>query len=151
MVELPELRTIANSNGGSTVMFSNGQRSNSPEGVLVLSCHTFSEEAGVPRKEAARASNDPGSESQERPGGYRDSPAWSRAAGWTSQDPNEREVFNVWARSVAAFYSLIIISLLVAMSLGAHTPAGPKALSASAAMERGSPGLSVPQAGSTGK
>src|ERR1035437_7894552 len=138
MVELPELRTIANSNGGSTVMFSNGQRSNSPEGVLVLSCHTFSEETGVPRKE-------------ERPGGYRDSPAWSRAAGWTSQDPNEREVFNVWARSVAAFYSLIIISLLVAMSLDAHTPAGPKALSASAAMERGSPGLSVPQAGSTGK
>ena len=112
---------------------------------------TSSEQTGLPRKEVARTSNDPGSETGQRSGGSRRSPAWSRAAQWTSLDPDERAVFHVWAKSVAAFYSLLVISLLTAMLLGVHAPAGPKALPLSAALEQGSPGLSVPRTASIGK
>lgn len=149
MAELPELRDIATSNGGSTMTFSDCQRTNTSKGIFVLGSDTFSEQTGLPRKEAAVTSNDPGS--AQRLDGGRRSPAWSRAAQWASLDPDERAVFNVWAKSVAALYSLLIISLLTTMLLGVHAPAGPKALPLSAALEHGSPGLSVPRAGSIGK
>ena len=129
--------------------FSDCQRTNTSKGIFVLGSDTFSEQTGLPRKEAAVTSNDPGS--AQRLDGGRRSPAWSRAAQWASLDPDERAVFNVWAKSVAALYSLLIISLLTTMLLGVHAPAGPKALPLSAALEHGSPGLSVPRAGSIGK
>jgi hypothetical protein len=127
------------------------QRTNSSKGIFVLGSDTFSGQTGLPRMEATVTSNDSGSETGQRAGGSRRSLAWSRAAQWTSLDPDERAVFNVWAKSVAAFYSLLIVSLLTAMSLGVHAPAGPKALPLSAALEHGSAGLSVPRAGSIGK
>ena len=131
--------------------FSDCQRTNTSKGIFVLGSDTFSEQTGLPRREAAVTSNDPGSETGQRFDGSRRNPAWSRAAQWASLDPDERAVFNVWAKSVAALYSLLIISLLTTMLLGVHAPAGPKALPLSAALERGSPGLSVPRAGSIGK
>ena len=127
--------------------FSDCQRTNSSKGIFVLGSDTFSEQPGLPRREAAATPNDPGSESEQRAGGGRRGPAWSRAARWAPLDPDERAVFNVWAKSVAAFYSVLIISLLTAMLLGFHAPAGPL----SAALEHGSAGLSVPRAGSIGK
>jgi hypothetical protein len=151
MAELPELRDIASSNGGSTMMLSDCERTNSSKGIYVLGSDTFSGQTGLPRKEAAVTSNDPGSETGQRSDGSRRGPAWSRAAQWTSLDPDERAVFNVWAKSVAAFYSLLVISLLTAMLVGVYAPAGPKALPLSAALEHGSPELSVPRAGSIGK
>jgi hypothetical protein len=151
MAELPELRNIASSNGGSTMTFSDCQRTNTSKGIFVLGSDTFSEQTGLPRRDAAVTSNDPGSESGQRSDGSRRSPAWSRAAQWASLDPDERAVFNVWAKSVATLYSLLILSLLTAMLLGVHAPAGPKALPLSATLEHGSPGLSVPRAGSIGK
>jgi hypothetical protein len=151
MAELPELRNIANINGGSAMTLSDCQRTNSSKGIFVMGSDTFSGQTGLPRKEAAVTSNDSGSESEQRSGGSRRSFAWSRAAQWTSLDPDERAVFNVWAKSVAAFYSLLIISLLTAMLLGVHAPAGPKALPLSAALEHGSPGLSAARTGSIGK
>lgn len=129
--------------------FSDCQRTNTSKGIFVLGSDTFPGQTGLPRKEAAVTSNDPGS--AQRLDGGRRSPAWSRAAQWASLDPDERAVFNVWAKSVAALYSLFIISLLTTMLLGVHAPAGPKALPLSAALEHGSPGLSVPRAGSIGK
>jgi hypothetical protein len=151
MAELPELRNIASSNGGSTMTFSDCQRANSSKGIFILGSDTFSGQTGLPRKEAAVTSNGPGSATRQRFDGSRRSLAWSRAAQWASLDPDQRAVFNVWAKSVAALYSLLIISLLTTMLLGVHAPAGPKALPLSAALEHGSPGLSVPRAGSIGK
>jgi hypothetical protein len=151
MAELPELRDIAGSNGGSTMTFSDCQRTNTSKGIFVPGSDTFSGQTGLPRMEASVTSNDSGSETGQRSDGSRRSPAWSRAVQWTSLDPDERAVFNVWAKSVAAFYSLLIASLLTAMLLGVHAPAGPKALPLSAALEHGSAGLSVPRAGSIGK
>jgi hypothetical protein len=121
------------------------------QGIYVLGSDTFSGQTGLPREEAAVTSNDPGSKVGQRSDGSRRSLAWSRAAQWASLDPDERAVFHVWAKSVVAFYSLLIISLLTAMLLGVHAPAGPKSLPLSAALEHGSPGLSVPRAGSIGK
>lgn len=129
--------------------FSDCQRTNTSRGIFVLGSDTFSDQTGLPRKEAAVTSNDSGSE--QRSGASRRNLAWSRAAQWASLDPDERAVFHVWAKSVAALYSLLIISLLTAMLLGVHAPAGPKALPLSAALEHGSAGLSVPRAGSIGK
>jgi hypothetical protein len=60
----------------------------------------------------------------------------SRATRWTPLDPDQRAVFNVWAKSVAAFYSLLIISLLAAAWFGVHPKAGPNAVAASATLER---------------
>ena len=131
--------------------FSDCQRTNSSKGFFVLGSDTFSERTGLPREEAAATPNDLGSESEQRAGGGRRGPAWSRAARWAPLDPDERAVFNVWAKSVAAFYSLLIISMLTTMLLGSHAPAGPKALPLSAALEHGSPESSVPRAGSIGK
>ena len=133
------------------MMLSDSQRTNSSKGIFVMGCDPFSGQTGLPRKEAAETSNDQDSETGQRAGGNRRSLLRSRAAQWTSLDPDERAVFHVWAKSVAAFYSLLIISLLTAMLLGVHAPAGPKALPLSAALEHGSPGLSVPRTGSIGK
>ena len=133
------------------MMLSDSQRTNSSKGIFVMGCDTFSGQTSLPRKEAAGTSNDHGSETGQSAGGNRRSLAWSRAAQWASLDPDERAVFHVWAKSVAALYSLLIISLLTAMLLGVHAPAGPKALPFSAALEHGSPGLSVPRTGSIGK
>jgi hypothetical protein len=149
MAELPELRDIASSNGGSTMTFSDCQRANSSKGIFGPGSDTFSGQTGPPCKEAAVTSNDPGS--AQRFEVSRRGPAWSRAAQWALLDPDERAVFNVWAKSVAAFYSLLIISMLTTMLLGSHAPAGPKALPLSAALEHGSPESSVPRAGSIGK
>jgi hypothetical protein len=133
------------------MMFSDCQRTNSSKGIFVMGSDTFSEQTGLPRREPAVTSNGSGSESEQRAETCRRSPAWSRAAQWTSLDPDERAVFHVWAKSVAAFYSLLVISLLTAMLLGVHAPVGGKGLPLSAALEHGSPGLSVPRTGSIGK
>ena len=66
----------------------------------------------------------------------------------TAVDPDDRKVFNVWARWVTAFYSLLIISLLVAMRLGAHAPAGRETASAASTIERSSPELHGSRIGS---
>jgi hypothetical protein len=47
--------------------------------------------------------------------------------------PADRDTFDRWARWVAAFYSALAISLLGAMLLGTHTPAGRNDLLASRA------------------
>ena len=60
----------------------------------------------------------------------------------TSLGPDDRKVFNVWALRVAAFYSSLVLALLVAMLVGVHTPAGHD-LSASAAMKDVSTELSA--------
>jgi hypothetical protein len=74
-----------------------------------------------------------------------------RTARWTSLDSEDRRVFHVWALGVAAFYSSLALCLLVAILLGAYTPAGQKNLSASAAMEPHSPEWSAAAAPSIGK
>jgi hypothetical protein len=72
-----------------------------------------------------------------RSGGYPQRSAAARGAPrWTSLDPDQRAVFNVWARSVVAFYSLLIISVLAAVLLGVHPSPGPKAVAAWAALDR---------------
>jgi hypothetical protein len=65
--------------------------------------------------------------------------------------PADRDTFDRWARWVAAFYSLLAISLLGAMLLGAHTPAGRNDLFASHATAHSLPELPAPVAGSAGK
>lgn len=66
----------------------------------------------------------------------------------TALDPDDRKVFNVWARWVTAFYSLLIMSLLVAMRLGAQVPAGRETASAASTIERSSPELHGSRIGS---
>jgi hypothetical protein len=75
----------------------------------------------------------------------------SRAARWASLDSDDRKVFNIWAARVAAVYSLLIISLLGAILLGAYAPLGPKHLLASRAIERSSTGVPAPAPRSIGK
>jgi hypothetical protein len=148
MAELPELRTIANSNGGSTTMRSNSQRSKFLAGAPVRSRDTFFSQER-PCREAAKAF-DPDSERQELSSGGRGA-ADSRATRWASLQPNDREVFNIWAKWVIAFYSLLVAGLVVAMLLGARTSADRKDLSASSTAERGPPALSATAPGSMGK
>lgn len=50
--------------------------------------------------------------------------------------PADRDTFDRWARWVAAFYSVLAVSLLGAMLLGAHTPADRNELLASHATAR---------------
>jgi hypothetical protein len=128
---------------GSTMMISNRQRAEFPEGVLVLSGDTSAKETPPP-VQVIKASNDSDPEPQQRSGG-RSNPVASRAAQWASMNSNDREVFNIWARGVVAFYSLLIISLLVAVLLGAHAPAGGAAVSTASTMERSSPELPAPR------
>jgi hypothetical protein len=67
-----------------------------------------------------------------------------------SLDPNDRAVFNIWARRVAAFYSVLILSLVVAILLGAHISDDQKLLAATAAMEQSAPEM-PPTAGTVGQ
>jgi hypothetical protein len=66
-------------------------------------------------------------------------------------DSNDRAVFNIWARRVTAFYSLLIVSLVAAMLLGAHLSDDQKLLAATSAMDKSSPAMPVPVTGSVGK
>jgi hypothetical protein len=127
MAELPELRTIANRNGGSTTMLLSRQRSNSPEGVFVLGSGAFREGAGPQRagiSGTSRISNDRDAESrkQSRESGF--DFAVSRKASWASLDSGDRRVFNHWVLAVAAFYSSLVVLLLVAMLLSVHKTEG---------------------------
>jgi hypothetical protein len=88
--------------------------------------------------------------SGQRAGGYRLGPAQNRVARWTSLDPDQRAVFNVWAKSVAAFYLLLIVALL-AMLPSVQPSVGPKVVSASATLERNLPAPSAPGSGRFGK
>lgn len=129
-------------------MLLNRQRPNSPanspakscanscESVFVLCSDSSGEAAGQPRAGASGA----GVNSVSRP-----------TARWTSLDSDDRRVFNVWALGVAAFYSSLALSLLVAILLGVYTPAGQKDLSASAGTQYRSTELSAQAARSTGK
>jgi hypothetical protein len=150
MAELPELRTIANINGGSTTMLLSRQHSNSPEAVFVLGSDSFGKEAGSQR-EAFKASNARGPESQAPSGKGGLDPAVSRAARWASLDSNDRRVFNNWALAVTAFYLSFVILLLVAILLGAYLPADGELFPAAPALERSSSQLSAPATRSIGK
>ena len=99
------------------------QRLNSPEGVFVLGSGAFREGAGLQRSGisgTSRISNDRDAESrkQSRESGF-DS-AVSGKASWASLDSSDRRVFNYWVLAVAAFYSSLVVLLLVAMLLSAH-------------------------------
>jgi hypothetical protein len=106
------------------------------------------EEAGHPRagvsriSEASKTSGVPGSERQRRFDAGVNSIS-RRTARWTSLDSDDRRVFNVWALGVTAFYSSLALCVLVAVLLGAYTPAGQKNLSASVAMQPHSSELSA--------
>jgi hypothetical protein len=67
-----------------------------------------------------------------------------------SLDPNDRAVFNIWARRVAAFYSLLIVLLVAGMLLGAHMSDDQELLAATPAMEQGSPQM-PPTTGNVGQ
>jgi hypothetical protein len=103
-----------------------------------------------PGTEAACASNILDSGPQVRSASGQNAPG-GRGARWASLDSNDRAVFNIWARRVTAFYSLLIISLVAAMLLGAHISADRKLLAASPAMELSSPEMPAPITGSVGK
>jgi hypothetical protein len=106
---------------------------------------------GPPRAEISRNSTDRGSEGQKTFSAEGLYLAGSRAVRWASLDSDDRKVFNIWAARVAAFYSLLILSILGAILLGAYTPLGQKALLVSRAIERGSPELPAPETRSIGK
>jgi hypothetical protein len=105
----------------------------------------------LPRAEIAGTSTDRGSEGQKTLGAAGLNLAGSRAARWASLDSEDRKVFNIWAAGVAAFYSLLVISILGAILLGAYTPLGQKALLVSRAIERSSPELPAPETRNIGK
>jgi hypothetical protein len=132
------------------MMRSNHRRSHGSEGIFVLSCDAFPKETGLPGAEAARATNVLDSGRQVCSDSGRDA-ADGRGGRWASLDAHDREVFNIWAKRVTAFYSLLIISLVAAMLLGAYTPADRKLLAASPAMERSSPEMPAPITGRVGK
>jgi hypothetical protein len=140
MAELPELRTIADINGGSTTMLLSQQHSNSPEAVFVLGSDRFGTEAG-PQRGAFKASNDRGLESQARSGKGGLDPVVSRAARWASLNSNDRRVFHNWALAVTAFYLSFVVLLLVAILLGASMPTDGARFATSPALERSSPEL----------
>jgi hypothetical protein len=125
------------------------QHSNSSEDVHAVYCDTSSEAASLPRIEVSKTSTDPASINLKRSADSRN--PFSRAARWAALDSGDREVFKVWALRVAAFYSLLITALLVAIQIGTHTPAGRGVLSASPALEPSSPVLPVTRMGSIGK
>ena len=68
-----------------------------------------------------------------------------------SLDPDQHAVFNAWAKSVATFCSLLIVSALVAVWLGAHLPAGANAVAASATPKSSLANASAPMPGRSGK
>jgi hypothetical protein len=134
MAEFTKLRTIASTNGGSISMASNHRRSRLPEGVFVMSREPVSKD-GLPRIGTVKAANDSGSAYPLRAGGDRDHddspPPW-----WASLGSENRKVVNVWVLAVSAFYSLVMISLLTAVLLGAYTPEGRNAVAAAPGAER---------------
>jgi hypothetical protein len=116
------------------------QRSDFPEGAFVLNCDVLSRKNSRPVTSAAGISV-----SRRRVNlASGASPADSRAARWTSLDANDRRVFNIWARRVAAFYSLLMFSLVVAMLLSAHMPAGRTFVAASPVVEQSSQQMPAP-------
>jgi hypothetical protein len=147
MAEPAELRTIANTNGGAAIMSPSPQRSDFPEGVFVLNRDVFSGNKGAPGAEPAGISVS-GRQVNSASGV---NPADSRGAHWASLDANDRKVFNIWARRVAAFYSLLMFSLVVAMLLNARMPAGRTFLATSPVVERNSPQMPAPKTGDAGK
>jgi hypothetical protein len=144
MAELPELRNIASSNGGLTMMLLDRQRSSSSEGVFVLENRASSSKAGLASGEAVSAFKGSGPDRGLRVGD-------NRAARWAALSSSDRKLFNLWARAVVTIYSVIVIALLTAMWLGVHSAGGRKSLPASPAIERSSAGLSAPAAGSIGQ
>jgi hypothetical protein len=141
MAELPELRTTANANGGSTMMLLDRQRSRSPERVFVPDADTSRREAGLQRMGISRISaisNDRRPESQEKAGRGGFDPAVGRAGWWAALDSDDRKVFNNWALAVIAFYVSLVVLLLVAVLCGVYLPADSEALLASPAIERSS-------------
>jgi hypothetical protein len=119
------------------MMFSNDPRSIFPEGVFVLSCNALHEEAGAPRAAAAVSPGESDPQAQDRAEAYGLTPAGTRVARWALLQPDDRKVFNTWARWVAVFYSVIVVSLLAAILLGNHTSVGQQTLYASPVTERG--------------
>jgi hypothetical protein len=118
------------------------QRSNSSD-------HVHAVDATPTRAEVSKISTGHASINLKRGADSRN--PFSRAARWAALDSTDRAIFKAWALRVAAFYSLLITSLLVAIQLGAHTPAGHRILFASPALEGSSPVVSVRQIGSIGK
>jgi hypothetical protein len=99
----------------------------------------------LPSAEISRNSTDRSSEGQKSFGTDGLNLTGSRAARWASLDSDDRKVFNIWAARVAAFYSLLVISILGAILLGAYTPLGRKAVLVSRAIERSSSQLPAPE------
>jgi hypothetical protein len=76
---------------------------------------------------------------------------YQRPNHFASLDANDRAVFNRWARSVTAFYSLLTTLLVAAMLLGAHISADRKLVAATSAMEKSSPASPATVTGSVSK
>jgi hypothetical protein len=150
MAELAELRTIANTNGGAAMMSSSPERSDFPRDVFVLNCDVLSRNNSRPATSAAGISDILASEHQTN-SVRAPSASQSRAARWTSLDANDRKVFEIWAWRVAAFYSLLIFSLVVTMLLCARMPGGRTFLAASPVVERNSPKTPAPITGNVGQ
>jgi hypothetical protein len=146
MAERPELRNIANSNGGSAMRLSDSLRANSPEGVFVASGAANSVETGLPPANAATG-RDVGRNAGAR---GRLQPTDGRAARLAAMSARDREIFNLWARRVGALYSLIIVALVTAMLLGSHSAAEQKAVATAPAATHASSVASAPDLG-TGK
>jgi hypothetical protein len=122
-------------------MISNRRGTALSEGLLVPSCDPSPKETS-PQIPPVNASNASVSDRQHRSGAAR------RAVQRTALDSDDRRVFNIWVRWVTAFYSLLIISLLVAMRLAAPAPAGMETVSAAPTIERSSPDLHGSRIGS---
>jgi hypothetical protein len=146
MAELPELRNIADSNGGSKMRISDSRRASSSEGVFVLGGAANSAETGRAAVEAGNASADRDVD-RDAGGHSRLQPTDGRAARLAAMSARDREVFDLWARRAGALYSLIIAALVIAMLLGSHSAIEQKADAASPA----SSAASAPVLGRIGK
>ena len=126
------------------MMLLDRQRASSSEAVVVLDDSAASTTTGRHSVKAADAFKD---------GGRGRAPRLtdSRAVRWSSLSSGDRELFNLWARAVVIFYSVVVIALLTAMWLGVHSAGGRRSLPASPLFESGSAGLPALAAGSIGK
>lgn len=129
-------------------MLSDCQGTNSSKGIFVFANAAHSTESAQPSAEAPEIYSHRVPDQHARAGGSLD-PADSRGARWASLNPDDRDVFNLWARGVLAFYSVIIVALLGAALLGVH-PGGGKPATTSV-VERGSLDSSASGPGSAGK
>lgn len=127
-------------------MLSDCQGANSSQGIFILANIARSAEPVRPFAEARDISRVP--DHDVRAAGSFD-PADSRGKRWASLNPDDQKVFNLWARGVLAFYSVIIIALLSAVLLGVH-PGGGKPATTSV-VERGSLDSSASGPGSVNK